>query len=523
MTRAQLSFASAALLLALSSSAPAQVGNTAYADLAGNQAKARFSAAGHQLQSPDWKEGLTVPYLPGLPATSTLAAASLWMGGEDETGGRRFAGQDGYFADMPGTDFFPGPIDPATGAAPYGRDFNRIWAVTRYDILSLLADYEDNGLVDDPIPERLRDWPGAGNPFFEAANGFPMPNQELAPFYDRNSNGAYEPQLGEYPVIGEQYPDVIPEQMLWWVYNDVEAPHTSFPAFLPVGAEVQNLAFAFNCTDNPMLNTAIFIRHKVIKRAGGPLSDFRLGYWFAPRLGCSDDDALGCDTLLHTAYVYNFDALDGVENGCLCYGGPTFCEKTPAQAVSFLNVPMASFLYSPYNTLWPFAGPPPLSPYANLHGLWSYDTPMSVGGDGYDPGNPATTPYAFFSLPADPDGWSMYAVGYNPPAYGILSAPGTTFQQGDELILDLALSYHRQEGCCFCAAGFFGAGNLFSAAYHGRWAAVLCPADGAITAARRRLLLFHNTISILKGQITIFFYRKSGKGLECIPPLSFST
>lgn len=165
----------------------------AFQALEGNRARARFSAAGHQLQSPDWKEGLTVPYLPGLPAASTLAAASLWMGGEDETGGRRFAGQDGYFADMPKTDFFPGPIDPATGAAPYGRDFNRIWAVTRYDILSLLADYDDNGLVDDPIPETLRAWPGAGNPFFEAANGFPLPNQELAPFYGRNGNGAYEP------------------------------------------------------------------------------------------------------------------------------------------------------------------------------------------------------------------------------------------------------------------------------------------------------------------------------------------
>ena len=40
------------------------------------------------------------------------------------------------------------------------------------------------------IPESIRDWP---------ANGNSAQDQFLAPFFDQNGNGYYEPEQGDYP------------------------------------------------------------------------------------------------------------------------------------------------------------------------------------------------------------------------------------------------------------------------------------------------------------------------------------
>ncbi|MCO6489475.1 MAG: hypothetical protein J5I98_13705 [Phaeodactylibacter sp.] len=56
----------------------------------GNRAKAKFSNAGDMFFN-GTRGGYSVPFSPGLPELKTVFAASLWLGGTDESGEPRFA------------------------------------------------------------------------------------------------------------------------------------------------------------------------------------------------------------------------------------------------------------------------------------------------------------------------------------------------------------------------------------------------------------------------------------------------
>lgn len=59
----------------------------------------------------------------------------------------------------------------------------------------------------------------------------------------------------------------IPDQILWMVYNDVDANDTMGSGSYALRFEIQLTAFAFHCQENTFLNNTIFNKYKIINRA----------------------------------------------------------------------------------------------------------------------------------------------------------------------------------------------------------------------------------------------------------------
>ncbi len=436
------------LLLLLPIMAHSQFPGFAQRDLFTNQVKARFSATASMFWDGDDGKML-VPFAVGESEVSSLFAAGLWLGVPDpEIDDMARVSISTYGLAGGSFDFGIGPLD--ANGLPIVEDccpiyFDQIWQVDRLDVLLFLEDYADNQTIDNPIPASIRLWPGRNNPIIASETGDPLPDQDLAPFFDRNTDGIYNPQDGDYPVLNPATPDIIPDQMLWYVIND-EYPHQESNS-MPLGVEVQITAYAFSCTDNPVLNTTIFTRHKIINKSGAALEDLKAGFWYDVDLGCYTDDFTGCDTLLNALYAYNQDAIDGT-NGCICdQAVNSYCNVPPVQAMTILNHELANMMY--YNNA-AFGGVPATYPdtpkeyYNFMNSQWADGTPLTTGGSGYDPDNDEVTTFAFPSNPNDPDGWSMFNDLTNAgDRRNIISVPATTLANMESITIDMAYSLHQ--------------------------------------------------------------------------------
>ena len=81
---------------------------------------------------------------------------------------------------------------------------NKVWRVTAEDIARHRADFEDNGVIDDPIPA-IFSWPAHNNAFFNAYNNFNLPFEDLsrldAGYFDVNGTGHYDPKDSDFSVL----------------------------------------------------------------------------------------------------------------------------------------------------------------------------------------------------------------------------------------------------------------------------------------------------------------------------------
>ena len=426
-------------------------GNSAITTLQANQVKTVFSNAGDMFNDPGFENGLIVPYVPGGPELNTIFAAGLALAGKDAAGQLRVSFVS-YRYENSRTDYQSGPLDDQTGLPLEGgcENFDQVWKTDRYDIVQLLSDFEDNNVIDGPIPESILQWPARGNAFFASQMGFELPDQDLAPFFDRNENGIYEPDQGEHPIVGEDMPGVIPDEIIWAVFNDVGNGHPNVAGF-PLGAEVHLIAYAFNCADDEVLNKTIFTRHEVQLKGTEPLTEVMASIWLDQDLGCYTDDHLGFDTTLNALYIYNADNIDG-ENGCICPGGiATFCETPPASAVTLLNHDLYKGMT--YNN-GGVGSPPPATTDPNtaqeihhlMNGRWIDGTPLTFGGSGYNPESEEFVDVPFFDNPNDPDGWSMQTTSLFPyDRRAFISISPRDLQQGEGFVIDAAYSFHRGE------------------------------------------------------------------------------
>ena len=83
-------------------------------------------------------------------------------------------------------------------------------------------------------------------------------SKHLAPFYDVDKNGIYDPSNGDYPLING-------DQALWYVYNDVGAAHGENQRTAYRVLSAREMAFAF--TSNDVLNDMTFYQTIVINRS----------------------------------------------------------------------------------------------------------------------------------------------------------------------------------------------------------------------------------------------------------------
>ncbi|MCP4438817.1 MAG: T9SS type A sorting domain-containing protein [Aureispira sp.] len=413
--------------------------SVAYAFLHGNDVKAAFRNGGDMFWTGAGSAQYQVPYT-NSSSTSSLFAAALWMGGQDKNGNLHLAAQTYR---MSGNDYWAGPINDTTGH-PSNLDcqnFDQLWIVNKVAILALLADFAD-GTIDNTPDNSLLRWPAKGNPHFQGLVGFSLPNKDLAPFFDQNNDGIYNPYEGDYPTYEQNLPNAFANEMLWSIFNDNGNGNIhGASGGTPLNVEVHQMALAFSCSSDSLISRTIFTRHKIISKNPETIHEFKLGLWLDPDLGCHTDDFVGTVPSMNTMYVYNRDNND--DNSCVP-GGIGYGHNPPVQAITFLNQPLEYTLYHTDSPSDP-KGPPStaLGYHRMLSGQWTNGLPLSQGGTGYSQTNPSTN-YVFPDNPNNSGGWSMISeslIGLDPRLVGSMVKDSLVL--GESITLDIAYSYHR--------------------------------------------------------------------------------
>ena len=368
----------------------------------------------------------------GGKAISSIYAGAVWLGGRDLSGNLKVACQT--YRNGTKTDFWPGPLRDATGTtdAETCEKWDKHFVVYAFEIDSLIKMFRAAKAIDslNPvvdcglIPENVRGWPSKGNPNFFDVHRFVLPRttQGLAKFHDEDGDTNYDPCKGDYPIIdvkGCENITAVPDQMIFWIYNDNGGVHTQSERSTPIQMEVQVQAFAYATNDE--LNDMTFQRYKLINRARTDIDSTYFAMWVDPDLGCYSDDYVGCDTTRNLMYVYNQDAVDGTSGAVCDQGQNTYGDKIPILGVDYFRGPnnefgkeigMSAFTYylgqGTCNPLPGMTDPSTAVEYYNyLTGKWRDGTPFTTGGSSYEPGSRNFSRYAFPDAPNNNNGWSM--------------------------------------------------------------------------------------------------------------------
>jgi hypothetical protein len=278
------------------------------------------------------------------PQTATIFVEGLWMGGFDHDGNLRLAA--GQYTTGTSNDFAAGPILNDNGKISFDcENYDQLWEVYDYEIQQHISDSADDGIINNLIPN-IYAYPAQQNPFFESIHGFSLPNTShgLAPFFDNNNDGTYNPTDGDYPLPESVHPNSIPSHLVWGIFNDAGVIHSQSGGN-PLNAEIHQTIWSFNCADNEILNNTVFTSHKIINKDSSPLDSMYVGFWTDMDVGCFIDDYLGCIPEMNTYYGYNEDAIDGLDGSGCPNEIPTFEDNPPVQAVTILNQKMNNFIY----------------------------------------------------------------------------------------------------------------------------------------------------------------------------------
>ncbi len=368
-----------------------------YEQLDGNNIIAGFHSDGLMFSSESQEDaGFFGPFNINGEIPATIFASNIWVAAQTQDN-QTFASRQLYYGINDLESYSPGPYN----VEALNVDFDKVWKVKGSEIRSFLNDWSD-GQLDDIPSNGIMNWPARGNEYLV---NFPM--QDLAPFRDLNGDGIYNPSKGDYPVIGEDLAHIIPDQILYNIYND------NLNTWDGVGMEVHCIAYSLQCDEEELLNNVIFTRHE-IRNMSKEYETFFISLWQDADIGCFTDDYIGCDSLNSIFYNYNQDPIDGSIGDSCTFNIATFSNAPIVQATKFLNHPMSSFVTLPGPTV---DGPPAMShpnigiEYFNfMSGKWRDGSPLSYGGIGFDPTSNQQVNFLYPDTPTDPDGWSMYAL-----------------------------------------------------------------------------------------------------------------
>lgn len=351
-----------------------------------------------------------------------LYAGSIWISGK-VNGNLRMAALT-YSSDA--NQFWPGPIKQGDAAIDRSKcdKFDKFWLVNGEDIKIANA----GGIIATSILE----WPGKGNPYLIRKNIFTADelSEDLAPFYDKDNDGIYNPELGDLPSIknANTIPTTSPcpsgcentftyaDQMIFWVINDIGNEHTGRATSTPIGAQVNCLAFAFKSSDQ--LNNMTFYTYQIHNKSNVDLDETYMSQYMDADLGNFNDDYVGCDTSRSLGFIYNSDDFDETTTtqgylsnvpifGCDFFEGP---KKANCQQIG-----MSSFLYYINGAGGLLNDPTSEIQFRNFQeGKTSNGSSLTSGTpDCTSPGGPPTK-YCFSGDPSKASEWSMCSVGFPP-------------------------------------------------------------------------------------------------------------
>ncbi|MEA1874592.1 MAG: hypothetical protein U9N51_09230 [Bacteroidota bacterium] len=317
----------------------------ASADLHVNNVRARIHSGGDMWWDLWGKPKYEIPKGSG---SHSIFAGAIWMGGYDSNDQLHLMAQ--YFR-QGGNDAFTGPLivsgeEQASTDMTICREYDKIFELFRDDVIEFRAwwvcSQNPNCNTEEyfpgyVIPQSILNWPAHG-----PQGGY---SYYLAPFYDVNEDGLYNPYDGDFPYYEfpedgitdnpncldtrDLAPKLYGDQTLWWVYNDAGNEHTETGGE-PIGVEVQAQAFAY--ADQGVLNNQTFYQYNLINRSTNVYHDFRVGLWTDADLGGGIDDFIGCDVQRGLGYCYNGDDFDDD-----CYGNPGYGVNPPAVGFDFVS------------------------------------------------------------------------------------------------------------------------------------------------------------------------------------------
>ncbi len=159
------------------------------------------------------------------------------------------------------------------------------------------------------------------------------PVDKGAPYVEVNGVPGYQPGWnGDRPGIGNS--TARPDELCFMVYmdysnctNNIHNHEIALPGgTLPMGVEIQQLSFMFNCYP---LQDMYFIKWKFINKSSLVWDSAYITLANDPDLGDAVDDKSGCDTTRDLAFIYNADNYD------LDYGA-----NPPSLGTRFLQGPI---------------------------------------------------------------------------------------------------------------------------------------------------------------------------------------
>lgn len=325
---------------------------------------------------------------------STMFAGGLWMAGMDPGGGIKMAAQQ-YGRGGGSFDYGPGPLTADGMTDSLCINWDRFFGVTREDIdqFQLLP---DGGFGPDDVPVSILGWPGRGNSFFAGVHDFELPDSdlELAPFWDENQDGLYNPLDGDYPAF-------CGDQAYWCVFNDAVL-HRQSGASNHVQAEVHLLAYSYDTEADDDLFRTTFYDYSIYNRAQEDALNFHAGLWLDFDIGCFTDDLVGSIPEHNLVYGYNETAQDASP----CFGDiASFENEVPVQIMQVVNTSAegerklysaASYMDFPLGQIGAGLSPPGSADeyYNYLRGFWRDGQPIVRNRLGYHPEGD-TTLYTF--------------------------------------------------------------------------------------------------------------------------------
>nr|NQU92966.1 T9SS type A sorting domain-containing protein [Bacteroidota bacterium] len=383
------------------------VNNKSFDTLQLNNIHCRINACGTQFW--DMESG-TMFEVPANSGISAIYSQSLWMGAHDQDNELHVAAD----INSDGIDYFPGPVmDSIDYTTEYDINWNRVWMLYQTDIDYHRAHWQDAGYE---MIENILDWPTSVN-------------TELAPFYDIDGNGAYDPANGDFPLIKG-------DQAIYFIFNDHRGYHTQTYG-QSIGAEIHAMYYAYDRPDDSTLNNTVFASYQVINKSDNNYHDYYIGFYNDFDIGCPTDDYLGTDTVLNSFYAYNNSQCDSSNLYPVNYGN-----YPPAASFTALNQNISSTMsYYSYNNqtyLYDYYW----YCYNNLRAIWGDSTHLTIGNQGY--GGNVPTMFMYTGDPVTGQGWLDVVVNNEiDDRRGLASTGPFTLNSGESIELDFALVFAR--------------------------------------------------------------------------------
>jgi len=317
---------------------------TALRDLEWNNISALIETGGSLWQ--DRAVGLSHYYAPKDGNVSVLYAGALWLGGLSPDQQLKLAAITYRFG---GNDFWSGPLSN-DGSAEISESecvkWDRFTITYRADAQRHRQYFECINSADCVVEESFPSGYSIPPYFFDyPAIGNTSAGQDLylAPFYDFDGDGSYNPENGDYPwydflkeinCAERKRDDIVPlfgDQNYYWIFNDKGNIHSESGA-QPIGMEIRAQAFAFSTNDE--VNNMTFYNYVLINQGSQTLQDTYFGTWIDLDIGGHVDDFVGCDVQRGLGYGYNGPAVDSPTGLSPGYG-----EYPPAVGVDFFEGP----------------------------------------------------------------------------------------------------------------------------------------------------------------------------------------